>query len=352
MRLTIYKNLVELVHCDKKKEEREEKELSYLKPFFKLDEQDLAKAENNILGLLSYNCTIIDNYGKKYTLKLNARNEEDLEKHIASQGFYLLEAKKERSIRRYYIFNAEEQLKERLRTLKRERDKYPYLPSGTLSSSKKSIEITPEEEQQKQASLKATAIAWRKVQEVRLRRVATSIMAVTKQSKPLEFYLLAEAADGVNPDVVNAATDGEKVYVTRGMMRFIRDDDELAIILGHEMAHAYLGHLSTGIGTTVGAVLVGIAFGPEAGAIFYGLAKIFSMRFSIDKEREADLYGQTWAHWARYNAEAGIKVWERFAIEIPESLESGFLASHPSSAERVLRMEKVAKMLKEGLNPI
>jgi hypothetical protein len=40
------------------------------------------------------------------------------------------------------------------------------------------------------------------------------------------------------------------------------------------------------------------------------------------------------------------------AIEIPESVEAGFLSSHPSSAERFLSLERVANTLKEGLDPL
>lgn len=47
-RAIIYKNLVEMVHCDKNKEEREEEALTFLKPFLKLDEQELARIENDL----------------------------------------------------------------------------------------------------------------------------------------------------------------------------------------------------------------------------------------------------------------------------------------------------------------
>jgi hypothetical protein len=40
------------------------------------------------------------------------------------------------------------------------------------------------------------------------------------------------------------------------------------------------------------------------------------------------------------------------AVEMPESVEAGFLSSHPSSAERFLAIEKVAGMLKEGRDPL
>ena len=44
-------------------------------------------------------------------------------------------------------------------------------------------------------------------------------------------------------DAVNAFADGEKLHITRGMMRFIRDDNELALVLAHELAHNTMGHI-------------------------------------------------------------------------------------------------------------
>jgi len=40
------------------------------------------------------------------------------------------------------------------------------------------------------------------------------------------------------------------------------------------------------------------------------------------------------------------------AIEMPESTEQGFLSSHPTSVERFLAMERVAEMLKQGIDPL
>ncbi len=73
----------------------------------------------------------------------------------------------------------------------------------------------------------------------------------------------------VNKPEVNAATDGKSIQVYRGMMDFVRSDDELALVLGHEMAHDLRGHLAAqrknaAVGTVVGAVfdvLLGAATG-------------------------------------------------------------------------------------------
>ncbi|MBI4529678.1 MAG: hypothetical protein HY695_38255 [Deltaproteobacteria bacterium] len=64
------------------------------------------------------------------------------------------------------------------------------------------------------------------------------------------------------------------------------------------------------------------------------------------------LYGLIWAHKAGFDVSAAKELWRRMAIEMPESIERGFLASHPSSAERFLSIEKVAETLKQGLDPI
>jgi Zn-dependent protease with chaperone function len=54
-----------------------------------------------------------------------------------------------------------------------------------------------------------------------------------------------EQTDGeIHPDLVDAWTDGESVGITRGSMRFLKSDDGLAIVLAHEIAHAYRGHIA------------------------------------------------------------------------------------------------------------
>jgi predicted Zn-dependent protease len=78
------------------------------------------------------------------------------------------------------------------------------------------------------------------------------------------------------------------------------------------------------------------------------LIDIASKKFDRDQEREADLYSLVWAHQAGFDVTVVTDLWRRMAIEIPESVESGFLSSHPSSAERLLSLERYAGMLREG----
>ena len=92
-------------------------------------------------------------------------------------------------------------------------------------------------------------------------------------------------------------------------------------------------------------------FAPGSGPAATLLLEATTKKFDRDQEREADLYGLIWAHKAGFDITVVSDLWRRMAIEIPESVESGFLSSHPSSAERMLSLEKVANMLRDGDDP-
>lgn len=107
--------------------------------------------------------------------------------------------------------------------------------------------ISTEEEKRAQAILMMEAQTWQKKQEQRILEIATRLIGSAETVEPLKFYFAARPYEGfmrVNADQVSAWTDGEAVWITRGMMRFLKNDDELALVLAHEMAHAYQGHIA------------------------------------------------------------------------------------------------------------
>jgi hypothetical protein len=64
---------------------------------------------------------------------------------------------------------------------------------------------------------------------------------VGRDGRTAEFTFAARPYEGfmrLNADQVGAWTDGEAVWISRGMIRFLKNDDELALVLAHEMAHA------------------------------------------------------------------------------------------------------------------
>ncbi|OGX15799.1 MAG: hypothetical protein A2Y01_02435 [Omnitrophica WOR_2 bacterium GWC2_44_8] len=164
----------------------------------------------------------------------------------------------------------------------------------------------------------------------------------------------------VDEQEVNAGASPNLIVVTYGLMRFAKNDDEIAVVLGHELAHIARGHHVKESGIGLISMITGIAAGigankvspGSADAVTRAVSSAFNARFSQDFEREADYFGLKYAFAAGFDSDAGVSVWERFAIEIPESMTRNFFSSHPSSPERMARLQKIAQELKSQSGPL
>lgn len=162
----------------------------------------------------------------------------------------------------------------------------------------------------------------------------------------------------VDYESVNASASPGQVTVTQGMLRFIKSEDELAVVLGHEIAHLAKGHILKNIGSgilsSIGGILLGVGaevLAPGSGGTVSDITGgAFSARFSRDFEREADYFGLKYAYLAGYDIDVGKDIWERFAIEAPRSMTRDLFSTHPSSPERMLRLKKIAQEIKGGSN--
>jgi Zn-dependent protease with chaperone function/predicted small secreted protein len=133
---------------------------------------------------------------------------------------------------------------------------------------------------------------------------------------------------------VNAWTDGSEIKVTRGMLRTVRSDDELALVIGHELGHIQLSHIdkkraNASIGLVVD--LVAALAGADTGGAFTQLA---GAAHSQGFEREADYYGLYAVAKAGYSIADAPTFWRRMAVDFPASIASSHTSSHPSTAER------------------
>ena len=178
-----------------------------------------------------------------------------------------------------------------------------------------------------------------------IERVACRLLESVRQSPsapPVQFILAA----GV--PTINAGATYGKVMVSSGMMGFLRSDDELALILGHELAHITKGHVSRGATNTaplsIGSSLASAVF-PGAGLAAGMLGQLFLNHFNQDQELEADRVGLRYAANAGYDPRAGEAVMRRMAEEVPHSATASFFSSHPSSVERAVALKKVAGQL-------
>lgn len=143
-------------------------------------------------------------------------------------------------------------------------------------------------------------------------------------------------------DVVNAYADGKRIVITNGMMRFAHADDELALVIGHELAHNTNGHIKSKMGNRLlGAIfgaIVTVATGVDVTNVG---ADIGSMAYSQDFEAEADYVGTYYVAKAGYRTENAAEFWRRMAVEHPSAIGHG--TSHPDTASRFVAINTAVK---------
>jgi tetratricopeptide (TPR) repeat protein len=153
------------------------------------------------------------------------------------------------------------------------------------------------------------------------------------------------SAQLVVSDDVNAYADGQTIYVTTGMLRFVNDDDELAVVLGHELGHNAMHHIDAQkknalVGGLIGAI-VDVAAATQGvnthGDFTNQGAQLGSLVFSQDFEREADYVGLYILALAGKSLNDAPNLWRRMAVANPKSIK--FAATHPTTAERFVRLD-------------
>lgn len=173
-----------------------------------------------------------------------------------------------------------------------------------------------------------TDLSARKFGDADLQRICTGVRPhAGNKGKVRAFHLLDDKK------VINAWADFEgKVTFTTGMMDFLKTEDEVAVICGHEVSHITAGHIKRSIGNMVLGTLIG---GNIVGDI---LGSGIVNKQSRSHEREADERG-LYAMWAAgYNPMAAVDVWERMAKDFGGD-NLPFLSSHPGSDERTSNMK-------------
>ena len=152
----------------------------------------------------------------------------------------------------------------------------------------------------------------------------------------------------VPEDRLNAFSDGKNIIFTNGMVRFCENNDELAFVVAHEIAHNVLGHISKKKGNvaigSVFDVLLAVGLGVNTGGAF---GKMGGAAYSKGFEYEADYAGLYIVARAGLDVSSAPNFWRRMAAENPKSTEKNFGASHPSNPERFIAMDNTVKEIKE-----
>jgi hypothetical protein len=142
-----------------------------------------------------------------------------------------------------------------------------------------------------------------------------------------------------NADNVNAYADGSRVLVTRGMINFTRNEDELAFVLAKTMAHNMLGHASAQRNNaTIGSIIDNLKSVTPDTSMLIGSGGIKAMPPEMDAA--ADRLGIYLAARAGYDVGDAPGFWKRLNETYPSTVLNGYNANHPALAARLAAIDK------------
>jgi predicted Zn-dependent protease len=165
------------------------------------------------------------------------------------------------------------------------------------------------------------------------------------------------------PNEINAfAMAGGKVGVYSGLFKIIKNDDQLAAVIAHEIAHVTAKHIHEKLSeelavNTVGTVgLVGAGVGGASmlavdalGQVYGITTTIGGLAFDRKKEKEADLIGLMYMARAGFDPQEAVKVLEQLEDVTGSQIgESAFLSTHPTTPDRIIQLlDAMPKALEE-----
>ena len=179
----------------------------------------------------------------------------------------------------------------------------------------------------------------------RLQRIAAKLVPQTAQWNDRSRQWRWEV-NLIGSKQINAfCMPGGKIAFYTGILDQLRlSDDEAAMIMGHEMAHALREHArariakSQGTGTllSLGAQLLGLG---QLGNVAANLGtQLLTLKFSREDETDADLVGLELAARGGFNPQASVSLWEKMA-QTGGAGGPGFLSTHPSGPQRIQQLQ-------------
>jgi predicted Zn-dependent protease len=134
---------------------------------------------------------------------------------------------------------------------------------------------------------------------------------------------------------------GGKIAFYSGILEELKlTDDEVGMIMGHEVAHALREHarerMAKNVATRAGASLLSglLGLGGTGDALVNMGGQLLTLRFGREDESEADLVGMELAARAGYNPQAGVSLWQKMAAA-SKGAPPQFLSTHPSGPTRI-----------------
>lgn len=229
------------------------------------------------------------------------------------------------------------------------RKQVKLLPSSTLNS----MALTNYKDFLNQNQVSTDQEKTQMVKEVgkNIQTAVTRYFTATHQMKLLEGY--SWEFNLVNDPAVNAwCMPGGKVVVYSGLLPVAKNRDGLAVVMGHEIAHAIANHgnerMSQGLVQQMGGLGLQVAISQKPAAtqqLFMGAYGVGSqvgamLPFSRLHESEADRMGLIFMAMAGYNPEEGGPFWERMGQASGGQSPPEFLSTHPAHSTRIKKLKE------------
>ena len=147
---------------------------------------------------------------------------------------------------------------------------------------------------------------------------------------------------------------GGRIAFYTGIIDKLRlTDDEIAAVMGHEIAHALREHgrdrqskaTATGLFSQLGGTALSAWLDVDVRGAANALGQLAVLKFSRDEEREADLVGLDIAARSGYDPRAGIALWNKMAVLNQSGAPIELLSTHPGGGERIEQIESHMNVL-------
>jgi predicted Zn-dependent protease len=177
-------------------------------------------------------------------------------------------------------------------------------------------------------------------QNERLRRIARDLLPHADKWNPRAKDWRWEVVTLASRNINAFCMPGGKIVFFTGILDQLRlTDDEVAMIMGHEIAHALREHAreraaKTTLTNLTGRIVGLLIFGQGGDVLGAAGSNLLTLKFSRDDEREADLVGMELAARAGYDPAAGVTLWEKMSAAA-RGAPPQWMSTHPSGASRI-----------------
>jgi predicted Zn-dependent protease len=188
-------------------------------------------------------------------------------------------------------------------------------------------------------------------QNVRLRRIARDLLPHAHKWNPRAKDWKWEVVLVRSGNINAFCMPGGKIAFFTGILDKLKlTDDEVALVMGHEIAHALREHAreraaKTTLTNAGGRIIGALIFGGGAGELIGAAGgNLLTLRFSRNDELESDLIGMELAARAGYDPAAGVTLWEKMSAA-SKGAPPQWLSTHPAGETRI-------KTIKDNLKDV